>query len=99
MFKGGGWQPLFYEAERIVRPGAATPTFPFLGLWQVSGRLERMLRDGGFEDVVEGEARVMAWWKGRDEAARYLADTVKVLVGNAWSERGKEHVKRALGVL
>ena len=78
MFKGGGWQPLFYEAERIIRPGARKTPFPFLEPWQVSGKLERTLRDGGFENVVEGEARIMAWWGGRDEAAKYLADTVKV---------------------
>ena len=90
MFKGGGWQPLFYEAERIIRPGARMTTFPFLEPWQIPGKLERTLKDGGFEDVAEGEAKVMAWWGGRDEAAKYLADTVKVLVGNAWSESEKE---------
>ena len=92
--KSGGWQQLFYEAERTIRPGAAKTTFPLLEPWQMSERRERdrTLRNGGFEDVVEGEAKVMMWWRGRDEAAKYLADTVKALVGNAWSESEKERM-------
>ena len=93
MFKGGGWKPLFYEAERIIRPGARTMRSPFLEPWQVPEKLERTLKDGGFKDVAEGEAKVMAWWGGTDEAAKYLADTVKLLVGNSWSESEKEQME------
>lgn len=95
VFKGGGWEPLFHEAERIIRPGARATTFPFLEPWQVPGKLGRTLKDGGFKDVAEGEAKIMAWWGSGDEAAKYLADTVKVLVGNAWSESEKEHMEEA----
>ncbi len=58
-----------------------------------SEKLERTLKDGGFKDVAEGEAKVMAWWGGKEEAAKYLADTVRVLVGNAWSESEKERME------
>ena len=93
MFKDGGWKPLFFEAERIIRPEAPTTTFPFIDSWQVPGKLEQTLKDGGFKDVAEDKAKVMAWWGGAAEAAKYLADTVKVLVGNAWSESEKEHME------
>ena len=98
-FKGGGWEPLFYEAERIIRPGVGTTSFPFLETWQVSGKLEQTLRDGGFEDVVEDEVKVMAWWGGRDQAAKFLADTVKVLVGNAWGESEKEQMEERFRII
>ncbi|MCJ1460472.1 hypothetical protein MMC28_010854 [Mycoblastus sanguinarius] len=95
-FKSGGWRPLFHEAERIVRHGAKATTFPFLDVWLPSGKLEQTMKDGGFVDVVEGEAAVMMWWGNRGEAAKNLADTLKVIVGSAWSESEKERMEETV---
>lgn len=91
MFKGGGWQPVFYETESIIRPGKEHTAVPLLDQWKPKGKLEQILKESGFVDVIEGEASAMAWWDSAEEAAANLTDTVKMLVGDAWSatEKGR----------
>ena len=56
--------------------------------YKAPGKLEQILRAGGFNDVVESTATAMAWWDNAEEAACNISDMVKILVGDAWSENG-----------
>ena len=91
-----GSMALLHAAEDVIRPGKAKTRFLFLEPWQVRGKLEGTLREGGFEDVFEGEAVVQAWWEGEGEAAAWLSQTLRSMVGEEWTEGEKQGMEEGL---
>lgn len=88
-WKEVGWLPLLHECEDIVRPGAKKTIFPFLAPWQVPGKLESVLREGGFTDVTESEMVAYAWFDGDEKAVKDLTATLKPMVGSGWTDEEK----------
>jgi len=95
-WKDVGWLPLLHEVEAIVKPGKELTTFPMLEPWRVPGQLERTLREGGFEDVVESSVVVHAWYETEEKAAESLTETLKLMVGKGWSDEEKERMEGGL---
>ncbi len=91
-WKRVGWVPLLHEVEALVRPGQELSKFPFLEPWQVPGKLEQTLTDGGLQDVVESDVLAYAWFDNEEKAAKSLSDTLKLLVGSEWEEAEKERM-------
>lgn len=96
-WKNVGWVPLLQQAEEIIRPGKEETRFPMLEAWEGDGKLESVLREGGFKDVKEGVCEGYAWWGGVQEAAEMLCQTLKMLVGGAWSAEEKERMGVVMG--
>ncbi|KAK4693622.1 hypothetical protein P7C71_g3814, partial [Lecanoromycetidae sp. Uapishka_2] len=88
-WKSVGWYPLLHECEEIVKPGKEKTTFPFLEPWQVPGKLEKTLRDGGFEDVKESDVMVYAWFENDKAAAKNWTETLRLMVGKGWTDEEK----------
>ncbi|CAF9914510.1 MAG: hypothetical protein ALECFALPRED_009611 [Alectoria fallacina] len=89
-WKSVGWLPLLHEVEAMLRPGRRPRTrMPALEPWSVPGKLARTLREAGFGRVEECEVECWAWWGGVGEAARWVAATVGMLVGEGWSQGGE----------
>ncbi|CAF9923087.1 hypothetical protein IMSHALPRED_005848 [Imshaugia aleurites] len=86
-WKSVGWLPLLHEVEELLRPGQAKTRIAFLEPWCVPGKLAGTLREGGFDRVEEREVEGVAWWEGVEEAAFWMAATVRMLVG--WGEEEK----------
>ena len=99
------WIPLLHEVEELRNPGRPkTRVLSFMEEWSVDGKLEGMMREGGFERVEEGVLEGRALWGGCGEAAFWLAKTCEMMVGEGWGvgmeegfrsvlERGVEEVK------
>ena len=85
--------PLLHEVEAIIRPGAEPTRFPFLEPWQVPGKLEQTLKDGGFGDVVESDVLAHAWWYDEKEAAKRVSETLKLMLGDGWTIEEKEKLE------
>ena len=58
--------------------------------WFVPGKLAQTLREGGFQEVEEGEVRAFAIWESLDVAAEKMCETLRMMVGEGWSEGEKE---------
>ena len=89
-WKNPGWLSLLHEVERRLRPGQELTRFPMLEIWSVPGKLAQTLREGGFQDVEEGEVRAYALWESLEEAAEKMCETLRMMVGKGWSEGEKE---------
>ena len=61
-----------------------------LDVWSVPGKLAQTLREGGFQEVVEGEVRAFAFWESLEEAAENMCETLRMMVGKGWSQGEKE---------
>ncbi|KAL9073109.1 MAG: hypothetical protein Q9161_003163 [Pseudevernia consocians] len=85
------WLPLLHEVEEMLKPGEPKTRMPVLEPWQVPGKLAGTLRTGGFERVEEGEVEAVAWWEGVEEAAYWIVETLRMMVGRGWGagERGR----------
>ena len=61
-------------------------------------KLRDTLIEGGFaeENVREETETAMAWWGDEEDFAGSLAETLRMMVGNAWSEGEKEQMKDGL---
>ncbi|KAL2043657.1 hypothetical protein N7G274_003964 [Stereocaulon virgatum] len=92
-WKRVGWMPLLHEVEQMLQPGCEPTHFPLVEAWMGRGKLEQTLRDGGFEDVVEGEVVGHAWWPSVEEAAGRLAETTRMMVGSGWTVGEKEKME------
>ena len=92
-WKRVGSVPLLDEVEEILKPGCEPTHFPLLEAWMGQGKLEQTLRDGGFENVSEGEVLGHAWWPSVEEAASKLAETTRMMVGSGWTAGEKEKME------
>ncbi|KAL9126098.1 MAG: hypothetical protein Q9217_004798 [Psora testacea] len=95
-WKRVGWTPTLHAVEDLIRPGAEKTSFPLLEDWIVPGKLEKTLRDGGFEHVEERSVVVHAWWKDRDDMAASVSETLRLMVASSWSEGEKERMEEGL---
>ncbi|MCJ1460312.1 hypothetical protein MMC28_010691 [Mycoblastus sanguinarius] len=91
-----GWVPLLHAVERLIKPNAEPTRFPFLEPWYHKGKLEATMRAGGFSDVIEGDVGSMALWESVDEAAKWISETLKLIVGQGWTEGEKERMEEGL---
>ena len=89
-WKNPGWLSLLREVERRLRSGQEPTRFPFLEIWSVPGKLAQTLREGGFQEVEEGEVRAYAFWESLEVAAEKMCETLRMMVGKGWSEGEKE---------
>ncbi len=89
-WKNPGWLSLLHEVERRLRPGQEPTRFPSLETWSVPGKLTQTLREGGFQEVEEGEIRAYAFWENLEVAAENISETLRMMVGKGWSEEEKE---------
>ena len=85
-----GWLPILHEVERRLRPGQELTRFPLVESWFVPGKLAQTLREGGFQQVEEGEVRAFAMWESLEVAAEKMCETLRMMVGDGWSEGEKE---------
>lgn len=74
------WIDWFHEAERRIKKASSLTPFPMLEAWSGKGKLEGVMRDAGFKDVREGEARVQAWFASVEDMAGRLRDTLVLMV-------------------
>ena len=65
-----------------------------LEVWSVPGKLAQTLREGGFQEVEEGEVKAYAFWESEEVAAENLCETLRMMVGEGWSEGEKEKMKQ-----
>lgn len=86
--------PLLHEAEAIIRPGAEPTKTPIMELFQQGpGELEQMLKDGGFRNVVESDVLAHAWWYDEKEAAKSMSESLKMMLGDGWTDEEKEKLE------
>ena len=90
-WKEVGWMELLREVELRIKPAGSPPThFPLVEAWMVAGKLEKCLRDGGFPTVEEGDVTTIAWFGSLEAMAMNLTETLKMMVGGAWTAAEKQ---------
>lgn len=95
-WKSVGWMPIFQAVEQIVRPGKEATRFPMLEEYYGKGKLEGVLRKGGFGNVEEGFWEGKSWWSGEEELVVSMFQSLKMMVGNAWTESEKDQMEEGI---
>ena len=54
------------------------------------------MREAGFERVQEGEVKVVAWFESVEAMAANLTQTLRMMVGQGWTEGEKERMEGGL---
>ena len=54
------------------------------------------MREAGFGRVEEGDVTAVAWFEGVEDMAEKLTGTLRMMVGQAWSEGEKERMEGGL---
>ena len=95
-WKDVGWIALLHEVETRMRPGSPPTRFPMVEAWMVPGKLRDCLRDGGFGNVEEGDVQAVAWFDSVEDMAKNLTATLRLMVGQAWTEEEKAKMEGGL---
>lgn len=94
-----GFLPILWEVQRRIEPMEPLLGLPLLDRWMDGVMLEKIMWEGGFEDVRMECVHEVLWGKDMQDLEVCLLENFKALTGSQWSEteRGRlEEVTRAV---
>lgn len=84
-----GLIPMFYEAQKIVKPQTSLESIPGLEDWRDVEMMKKTLKAGGFEDIKILEYTCAIKTNGNDELAQVLTLHFNSFAGDGWSQEEK----------
>lgn len=88
-WKSIGFLPIFYEVQKIVKPAVPIHSMPVLEKWMKREILEGTMKLGGFSEVRLEKKEVLLTGESERELVAGLADNMKGIIGDQWSEDEK----------
>ena len=94
-----GFVPLLYDCQISIRPKTSIESLPVLEKSMKKETIERVMKAGGFQDVLIESFDSMIGGKDEKEMLDGVTKNLKGIIGGQWAEDEMEHLSGAVEML